>query len=103
MAREKRFGYKVESQQLFNKIIKKCVDVKLDHTPRRARLSRLSWTGERIEYHTKMVNNREVLSHPVLEVKPNANHVRVRIRNSRTQRLHSWTLKASRPLVGFSD
>jgi hypothetical protein len=31
------------------------------------------------------------VSHPVLEGKPNANHVRARIRNSRTQRLHSWT------------
>jgi hypothetical protein len=31
------------------------------------------------------------LSHPVLEGKPNANHVRARIRNSRTQRLHNWT------------
>jgi hypothetical protein len=31
------------------------------------------------------------VSHPVLEGKPNANHVRVRIRNSRTQRLHNWT------------
>jgi ribonuclease HI len=28
------------------------------------------------------------LSHPVLEGKPNANHVRARIRNSRTRRLH---------------
>jgi hypothetical protein len=28
------------------------------------------------------------LSHPVLEGKPNVNHVRARIRNSRTQRLH---------------
>jgi hypothetical protein len=28
---------------------------------------------------------------PVLEGKPNANHVRARIRNSRTQRLDSWT------------
>jgi hypothetical protein len=32
-----------------------------------------------------------VLSHPVLEGKPNANHVRARIRISRTQRLHNWT------------
>jgi hypothetical protein len=32
------------------------------------------------------------LSHPVLVGKPNANHVRARIRNSRTRRLHSWTL-----------
>jgi hypothetical protein len=31
------------------------------------------------------------LSHPVLEGKPNANHVSARIRNSRTQRLHNWT------------
>jgi hypothetical protein len=32
-----------------------------------------------------------VLSHLVLEGKPNTNHVRARIRNSRTQRLHNWT------------
>jgi hypothetical protein len=31
------------------------------------------------------------LSHPVLEGKPNTNHVRARISNSRTQQLHSWT------------
>jgi hypothetical protein len=31
------------------------------------------------------------LSHPVFEGKVNANHVHVRIRNSRTQRLHNWT------------
>jgi hypothetical protein len=31
------------------------------------------------------------VSHPVLEGKPNANYVRARIRNSRTQRLHNWT------------
>jgi hypothetical protein len=31
------------------------------------------------------------MSHPVLEGKPNANHVRAKIRNSRTQRLHGWT------------
>jgi hypothetical protein len=31
------------------------------------------------------------MSHLVLEGRPNANHVRVRIRNSRTQRLHNWT------------
>jgi hypothetical protein len=34
---------------------------------------------------------RPQLSHPVLEGKPNANHVRAKIRNSRTQRLHNWT------------
>jgi hypothetical protein len=31
------------------------------------------------------------VSHPVLEGKPNANHVRARISNSRTQKLHNWT------------
>jgi hypothetical protein len=31
------------------------------------------------------------VSHPVLEGKPNANHVRARINNSRTQQLHNWT------------
>jgi hypothetical protein len=31
------------------------------------------------------------MSHPVLEGKPNANHVRARISNSRTQQLHNWT------------
>jgi hypothetical protein len=31
------------------------------------------------------------MSHPILEGKPNANHVCARIRNSRTQRLHNWT------------
>jgi hypothetical protein len=32
-----------------------------------------------------------VMSHPVLEGKPNANHVRARISNSRTQQLHNRT------------
>jgi hypothetical protein len=32
-----------------------------------------------------------LLSHPVLEGKPNTNHVHARIRNSCTQRLHNWT------------
>jgi hypothetical protein len=36
-------------------------------------------------------NINGILSRPVLEGKPNANHVRARIRNSRTQRLHTWT------------
>jgi hypothetical protein len=34
---------------------------------------------------------KTALSHPVLEGKPNANHVSAWIRNSRTQRLHNWT------------
>ena len=33
-----------------------------------------------------------ILSHPVLEGKPNANHVRVRISNSRTQQLHNMDI-----------
>jgi hypothetical protein len=39
----------------------------------------------------KTANPPVDLSHPILEGKLNANHVRVRIRNSRTQRLHNWT------------
>jgi hypothetical protein len=31
---------------------------------------------------------------PDFEGKPNANHVRARIRNSRTQRLHKWLIIA---------
>jgi hypothetical protein len=31
-----------------------------------------------------------LVSHLVLEGKPNANRIRARIRNSRTQRLHNW-------------
>jgi hypothetical protein len=38
-----------------------------------------------------LTNKSGKVSHPVLEGKPNANHVRARIRNSRTQRLHNWT------------
>jgi hypothetical protein len=37
-----------------------------------------------------ILNQGEELSHPVLEGKPNANHVRARISNSRTQQLHNW-------------
>jgi hypothetical protein len=40
---------------------------------------------------TKLVWLRSGMSHPVLEGKPNVNHVCARIRNSRTQRLHIWT------------
>jgi hypothetical protein len=35
---------------------------------------------------------RRVLSHPVLEGKPNANHVRARISYSRTQQLHNMDI-----------
>jgi hypothetical protein len=34
----------------------------------------------------------DILSHPVLEGKPNANHVRARISNSRTQQLHNMDI-----------
>jgi hypothetical protein len=34
----------------------------------------------------------ELLSHPVLEGKPNANHVRARISYSRTQQLHNMDI-----------
>jgi hypothetical protein len=36
--------------------------------------------------------HRHRLSHPVLEGKPNANHVRARISNSRTQQLHNMDI-----------
>jgi hypothetical protein len=39
------------------------------------------------------------VSHPVLEGKPNANHVRARINNSRTQQLHTWTSSHSAQIV----
>jgi hypothetical protein len=39
----------------------------------------------RLRCHTMM-------SHPVLEGKPNANHVRARISNSRTQQLHNMDI-----------
>jgi hypothetical protein len=35
---------------------------------------------------------RGEMSHPVLEGKPNANHVRARISNSRTQQLHNMDI-----------
>ena len=39
------------------------------------------------------------MSHPVLEGKPNANHVRARISNSRTQQLHNWTSSHSAKIM----
>jgi hypothetical protein len=39
------------------------------------------------------------LSHPVLEGKSNANHVRARISNSRTQQLHNWTSSHSAQII----
>jgi hypothetical protein len=39
------------------------------------------------------------VSHLVLEGKPNANHVRARIRNSRTQQLHNWTSSHSAQII----
>jgi hypothetical protein len=37
-------------------------------------------------------NSRVTMSHPVLEGKPNANHVRARISYSRTQQLHNMDI-----------
>jgi hypothetical protein len=45
----------------------------------------------RLHQLTCMHDRCMFLSHPVMEGKPNANYVRARIRNSRTQRLHNWT------------
>jgi hypothetical protein len=39
-----------------------------------------------------MTAKGEIVSHPVLEGKPNANHVRARISNSRTQQLHNMDI-----------
>jgi hypothetical protein len=39
------------------------------------------------------------LSHPVLEGKPNVNHVRARISNSRTQQLYNWTSSHSAQIM----
>jgi hypothetical protein len=45
------------------------------------------------------VRLRVSLSHPVLEGKPNTNHVRARISNSRTQQLHNWTSSHSAQIM----
>jgi hypothetical protein len=50
-----------------------------------------SWWSHKMKSH--------LLSHPVLEGKPNANHIRVRISNSRTQQLHNWTSSHSAKLM----
>jgi hypothetical protein len=47
--------------------------------------SSTTWTGPRYP-------RAHHLSHPVLEGKPNANHVRARISNSRTQQLHNMDI-----------
>jgi hypothetical protein len=48
----------------------------------------------------KKPNQRtKLVSHPVLEGKPNANHVRARISNSRTQQLHNWTSSHSAQII----
>jgi hypothetical protein len=46
-----------------------------------------------INFHYYFESNLHVLlSHPVLEGKPNASHVRARISNSRTQQLHNMDI-----------
>jgi hypothetical protein len=39
--------------------------------------------------HNKAELDTCLMSHPILEGQPNANHVRARISNSRTQQLHN--------------
>jgi hypothetical protein len=46
----------------------------------------------REESETHLPTPPPLLSHPVLEGKPNANHVRARISNSRTQQLHNMDI-----------
>jgi hypothetical protein len=46
---------------------------------------------ENIEYIIRHASGKK-LSHPVLEGKPNANHVRARISYSRTQQLHNMDI-----------
>jgi hypothetical protein len=51
----------------------------------------MNYDGESIMAMMGSTNEKSTsasLSRPVLEGKPNANHVRARIRNSRTRRLH---------------
>jgi hypothetical protein len=43
--------------------------------------------------------NKTLLSHPVLEGKPNVNHVRARISNSCTQQLHNRTSSHSARII----
>jgi hypothetical protein len=43
--------------------------------------------------------NANKLSHTVLKGKTNANHVRAKIRNSRTQRLYNWTSSHSAQII----
>jgi hypothetical protein len=45
----------------------------------------------RLCVHKRGRGTQGSLSHPVLEGKPNVNHVRVRIKNTRTHQLHNWT------------
>jgi hypothetical protein len=42
--------------------------------------------------HVQCALRQQPLSHPVLEGKPNANHVRARISYSRTQQLHNMDI-----------
>jgi hypothetical protein len=49
------------------------------------------WRQRLLRRSTNTWEVRWWMSQLVLEGKPNANQVRARIRNSRTQRLHNWT------------
>jgi hypothetical protein len=46
----------------------------------------------RVELNRRHAAEDAPVSHPVLEGKPNANHVRAKIRYSRTQQLHNMDI-----------
>jgi hypothetical protein len=48
--------------------------------------------SEATKTNAKAEHQKILLSHPVLEGKPNANHVRARISYSRTQQLHNMDI-----------
>jgi hypothetical protein len=52
-----------------------------------------------LEQHWSDFLHKDIVSHPVLEGKPNANHVRARISNSRTQSYITWTSSHTAQIV----
>jgi hypothetical protein len=70
--------------------------------------TRLNWGKTRVIHRLQVVTtvttplwdtDGHIMSHPVLEGKPNANHVRARINNSRTQQLHNRTSSHSAQII----
>jgi hypothetical protein len=63
------------------------------HSPPSSRLLVLQLVPEPVKDHSTLISSWSTkVSHLVLEGKPNANHVRARIRNSRTRQLHKWLI-----------